>query len=59
MGMALKEFLKHSKEARGVLGQASMQACRQVGKQSSKKANKQASQEMQIFVRSSVRVKLV
>ena len=34
--MALKEFLQHSKESRGVLGQAGKQARKQVSKYASK-----------------------
>ena len=43
---ALKEFLQHSKESRGVLkerAQASKQTSKQESKQASKKASKQAS----------------
>ena len=45
----LKEFLKHSKESRGVLEQASKQAGkqadRQAGKQASRQTSKQASKQ--------------
>ena len=39
---ALKEFLKHYKESRGVLGQERAQASKQAGKQTGKQAGKQA-----------------
>ena len=39
------EFLKHSKESRGVLGQASRQASRQVSRKANRKARRQASRK--------------
>ncbi len=40
-----KEFLKHSKESRGVLGQPAKQASRQAGRQAGRQASKQASKQ--------------
>ena len=46
LGMTLKEFLKHFKESRGVLGQASRQSSKQAGKWASKLAVKQVSKRV-------------